>query len=103
MSPHTILSSRPHVPPSRARRARTLSVESLESRTLLNGGSLDTSFGTLGKVTVAFNRGGNYDDRASAVALQPDGKIVVAGSAQYSTAGDYDFAVARSIPTALPT
>ena len=40
MSHHMNLSSRPHVPPSRARRARALSVESLESRTLLNGGSL---------------------------------------------------------------
>ena len=43
MSHHITLSSRPHVPPSRARRARTLSVESvesLESRTLLNGGAL---------------------------------------------------------------
>ncbi len=43
MSRHMILSSRLHVPPSRARRARALSVESvesLESRTLLNGASL---------------------------------------------------------------
>ncbi len=43
MSHHMILSTRLHVPPSCARRARTLSVESvesLESRTLLNGGAL---------------------------------------------------------------
>ena len=43
MSRHMTLSSRLHDPPSRARRARTLSVESLESlesRTLLNGGAL---------------------------------------------------------------
>ena len=43
MSHHMILGSRLHVPPSRARWARALSVESvesLESRTLLNGASL---------------------------------------------------------------
>ena len=40
MSHHMNLSSRPHVPPSRARALSVESVESLESRTLLNGGSL---------------------------------------------------------------
>ncbi len=42
---------------------------------LNENGSPDTSFGTGGKTTIDF--GG--DDRAFAVALQPDGKIVVAG------------------------
>ena len=49
-------------------------------------GTLDTSFGTGGKVTTAF---GNGIDSISAVALQPDGKIVVAG---YTNT---DFALAR--------
>lgn len=60
-----------------------------------NDGSLDTSFGIGGIMSVSF-----YDaDIAYAVALQPDGKIVIAGygdgtfsSAQYHTT---DFALAR--------
>ena len=52
-------------------------------------GSLDTSFSTDGKTTVTFGA----SDFAQAVALQTDGKIVVAG---YTNAGgDNDFAVAR--------
>src|SRR5207302_3605393 len=41
-------------------------------------GSLDTDFGTGGKQTVDFRA----DDRANGLALQPDGKIVLAGSTQ---------------------
>ncbi|MFN3564715.1 MAG: WD40 repeat domain-containing protein [Burkholderiaceae bacterium] len=54
-------------------------------------GSLDATFGSGGKVTTAIGSG---DDRAYALALAPDGKIVVAG---YSDAGstDRDFALAR--------
>ncbi|MBI4770572.1 MAG: hypothetical protein HY784_09250 [Chloroflexi bacterium] len=48
-------------------------------------GSLDTTFSTDGKVTTAI---GSYDT-GNALALQPDGKIVVAGQS------DGDFAVAR--------
>lgn len=39
-------------------------------------GSLDKGFGTAGKITTAV---GNYDDFASSVAIQSDGKIVVGG------------------------
>lgn len=53
-------------------------------------GQLDLSFGTLGKVTTDFGK----TDSARAVAIQPDGKIVVAGFS-----GEHplliDFAVAR--------
>lgn len=53
-------------------------------------GTLDTNFGTGGKVTTAV---GAVDDRASAVAIQTDGKIVTAG---YSNTGTADiFALAR--------
>ena len=52
-------------------------------------GSLDVSFGTGGKVTTDF--GGT--DRGNAVALQKDGKIVVAGRS--NAEGINDFAVAR--------
>ena len=53
-------------------------------------GTLDTSFGTGGKVTTDFAGAG---DGAAAVAVQPDGKIVVAGEANID--GGYDFALAR--------
>ncbi|MGC2234563.1 MAG: hypothetical protein WA584_00195, partial [Pyrinomonadaceae bacterium] len=56
-------------------------------------GALDTCFGTDGKVTTDIT-----DDRdfSRALAIQPDGKIVVAGIAGYSTtAGNADFLVVR--------
>ena len=52
--------------------------------------SLDTSFGTDGKVTTAIGAG---SDVAYAVAIQSDGKIVVAGSSYNGT--NNDFALAR--------
>jgi uncharacterized delta-60 repeat protein len=57
-------------------------------------GSLDTGFGTGGRVTIDFGfPGGNQ--QASAVALQADGKIVVGGSVATGGPGGEDFAVAR--------
>jgi len=53
-------------------------------------GSLDTSFGTGGKVTTSI---GSVDDKAIALVLQPDGKLVAAG---YSKGGsNIAFALAR--------
>jgi uncharacterized delta-60 repeat protein len=52
-------------------------------------GSLDSSFGSSGKVTTAINGG------ASDVALQPDGKIVVAGSTKRNVRAEALFAVVR--------
>ncbi len=51
---------------------------------------LDTSFGNSGKVTLAL---GLADDEAFAVAVQADGKIVLAGRS--FSAGQSDFALAR--------
>jgi uncharacterized delta-60 repeat protein len=53
-------------------------------------GSLDTAFGTGGKVTTAIGTGNDY---AYSVAIQPDGKIVMAGSSIVSWIND--FALAR--------
>jgi uncharacterized delta-60 repeat protein len=53
-------------------------------------GSLDTDFDLDGKVTTDFFGG---SDAGNAIALAPDGKILVAGSAMYL--GTYDFALAR--------
>ena len=56
-------------------------------------GSLDSTFGSAGKVTTDFTNAarGVSLDKAYAMAIQSDGKIVAVGSA----AGDVDFAVAR--------
>lgn len=62
---------------------------------LSSQGFLDTSFSQDGLKTVAFNLGGDLDDRANALAVQADGRIFLAGSAQRSRSGDFDFAVAK--------
>lgn len=59
----------------------------------LRDGGLDASFGTGGKASTAFNNGGRSDE-AQAVAVQPDGKILVAGTSDQGASG-YDFALAR--------
>jgi len=57
-------------------------------------GSPDTAFGSGGLVVTDFN---GLSDRASAVLIQPDGKIVVTGNATSGTLslGDLDFAAVR--------
>ncbi|MBI3804328.1 MAG: hypothetical protein HY282_11270 [Nitrospirae bacterium] len=59
-------------------------------------GTLDTSFGTKGKVLIDFGLG----DTARALALDSIGRIVVAGSAFNGT--KYDFAVARYTTQGTP-
>lgn len=54
-------------------------------------GSIDTTFGSGGKVVTSF---GSQSDTAYAVVVQPDGKIVVGGHANTATRG-IDFALAR--------
>jgi len=58
------------------------------ARVLADGSGLDSSFGTSGQTTIDFGA----DDRASAVALRSDGRVVVAG---FTDAGSADFAVAQ--------
>ena len=66
-------------------------------------GSLDTSFGTGGKVTTDF---GDGSDRASGVQVQYDGRIVVSGSTLLDGSGNVDtvkhFAAARYNPDGTP-
>ncbi len=58
-------------------------------------GGLDPTFDADGKLTADFAGGGTHADQATALVLQSDRKIVLAGSAARATAGDSDFAVAR--------
>jgi uncharacterized delta-60 repeat protein len=57
----------------------------------------DATFGFsgTGKALVAFDLGGAKADEAGAVALQSDGKIVIAGTVNVGAAGNTDFGVAR--------
>lgn len=69
-------------------------------------GSLDSSFGNSGRVTSVFNNSSGAT--ANAVALQTNGKIVLAGFVRQASL-DYDFALARygssggPTPTPIPT
>jgi uncharacterized delta-60 repeat protein len=58
-------------------------------------GSLDTTFSSDGKALVAFDYGGAGDDRATGVAIQADGKIVLVGTCQQNAGGTTDIAMAR--------
>ena len=81
--------------PQRPRRVpRRLQLECLEERTLMcNPGELDLTFDADGSLTT--NMGGAADS-ANGVAIQPDGKLVVAGAtAGSSSQSTGDFAVAR--------
>ena len=67
---------------------------------LNDDGSLDTSFDADGKLTTDFIRSFS-DALGSSVAVQTDGKIVVAGYSQQGATG-HDFAVARYNPDGSP-
>lgn len=56
-----------------------------------NDGSLDTTFGSGGKTVTDFSFG--FADQVNAIALQPDGKIILAGNS--TSQGFFDFALAR--------
>jgi uncharacterized delta-60 repeat protein len=58
----------------------------------LPNGELDRSFGDGGKVVTST---GSVDARAFALAVQPDGKLVVGG---YTLRSSFDFALARYLP-----
>ena len=58
-------------------------------------GTLDTGFGTGGKVMTSI---GGSNDGANAIALQPDGKIVAAGSSYNTTSKNTDIALVRYLP-----
>lgn len=60
-----------------------------------SNGSFDLSFGTAGMTVIGFDLGGNRADIASGLAIQPNGRIVVVGSAEIDSSGDRNFAVAR--------
>jgi uncharacterized delta-60 repeat protein len=64
----------------------------------LRDGTPDPSFGVGGKAIAAI---GSREDVARAIAVQPDGRIVVAGLS-YQRRADYDFALLRFMPDGTP-
>jgi uncharacterized delta-60 repeat protein len=68
-------------------------LETLEDRMLLSAGDLDTTFGTGGKVLTDFGAGSI--NTVDMVAVQPDGKILVAGNTQASSSSRSLIALAR--------
>lgn len=70
-----------------------ISVTILTVNCFAQPGTLDNTFGTGGKVTTSI---GSYEDNGRSVAIQADGKIVVAGSSSVSSMGNnFDFALVR--------
>lgn len=77
--------SHPHAARSRPRASRGVRprLESIEDRCLLSAGVLDPSFGNgAGYVTTSISQ---YSSGASAVLIQPDGKLVAIGDANIGT------------------
>lgn len=70
-------------------------------RIAADGSGLDPNFNKTGIQTVAFDKGGALNDQARAVAIDPTGRIVLAGFDQFGTT-DYDFAVAQLTSTGTP-
>jgi uncharacterized delta-60 repeat protein len=66
-------------------------------------GTFDTSFGTSGIVSLPVNLDGSYQNTIGALALEPDGNLLVAGTAT-DAAGNDVFALARFLgaPTSTP-
>jgi len=63
---------------------------------LLPNGLLDADFSADGRTTIAFDPGdGTSDARCFALALQRDGRVVLAGYAASSTAPNHDMAIVR--------
>jgi uncharacterized delta-60 repeat protein len=76
-------------------RAPRRPLETLERRVLFAAGDLDTTFGQSG---LAF-AGASLFDEANAVVVQPDGKVVMAGSASDDANIGGDFVIARLLTT----
>src|SRR5688572_23078256 len=88
--PHRVQPMRP----LRTLPARRALLEPLEHRTLLAAADLDTTFSGDG---VAITDHPGLQEQYSSAALAPDGRLVLAGTANGATTGQ-DFVVARLLP-----
>ena len=79
----------------RRTRRRVIPIESMERRLLLSAGDLDPTFGDGGEVLLPAVSG-SLIEVVNATAVQPDGKILIAGSAgTFSESGQGDFFLER--------
>jgi uncharacterized delta-60 repeat protein len=93
------MSRYPRLAPEAAPRTRVpLRLEALEQRLLLDAGALDPLFGVGGVFTYGST---GYDDAAD-VAVQADGKLVVAGAVYNYANRGYDMLVFRLNPDGTP-
>jgi uncharacterized delta-60 repeat protein len=67
---------------------------------LLEGGTIDDTFGNHGWAFVAFDLGSGLADEADAIAVDSQGRIVLAGIAQNTAS--YDMGIARLLDTGQP-
>jgi len=67
---------------------------------LLEGGTIDDTFGDHGWAFVAFDLGSALADEADAIAVDSQGRIVIAGIAQNTTS--YDMGIARLLDSGQP-
>ena len=79
-------------------RAQRRPLETLERRVLFAAGDPDTTFSGDGMAFI----GASLFDEANAVVVQPDGKVIVAGSASDDNTFGGDFLVARFLPNGDP-
>jgi uncharacterized delta-60 repeat protein len=81
-----------------------MAVEKLDDRRMLAAGDFDAQFGEGGVALMPFDLGGLGlgNDVADQIAIQPDGQIVVVGTADIGRLGDTDFAVTRLNPDGSP-
>lgn len=82
---------RPHHP-----RQRCLSVEHLESRSLLSASELDPSFGNGGRTVIRFDdSAGGYSENAVSSAIDRVGRTVIVGNVSRLGGGPESFAITR--------
>ncbi len=76
-------------------------IQSLTSHTINFDGLMDQTFGNLGSAFISPRINGSADsnDQCNAIAIQPDGKIVMGGTSSNNTLEQSFFAAARYLPS----
>lgn len=75
--------------------ARIGATDDFAAARVLANGTLDGSFASDGKQTVAFDLGGSNNDTCAALLVQPDGKVILGGSAPADFSGGVQLAMTR--------
>jgi uncharacterized delta-60 repeat protein len=73
-----------------------------QADTTSDGGALDPTFGTGGITTAAISQFGATSGELDAVAVQPDGKVLIGGYLRFPPLDATHFAIARYLPDGSP-